>query len=226
VAHVSVNMAITIDGKIAGAFGETASLGTEVDRKEMDRLRAKADVVIWGGETLRQARCPAHVRYPDLIAEREVKGLPAQPANAVITASGDIPSSLPWFDSGDFSKFILTHSGGAQAAQDAARGRAEVAVLGERNLTAESVIRFLADQGFEQILLEGGGEVHWMFAEAGLVDVLHVTVTPFLAGGVGAPTLLDGAGFPATGFKRLKLENLRREGDEIFLTYRVMKRQS
>ena len=35
--------------------------------------------------------------------------------------------------------------------------------------------------------------------------------------------MLDGAGFPATGFKRLKLEDLRREGEEIFLTYFVMK---
>lgn len=221
--HVSVNMAITLDGKIASAFGQTISLGTEADRREMDRLRAEADVVVWGGETLRQARCPAHVRYPDLIAERETKGLPAQPANAVITASGAIPGALSWFGPNEYPKFILTHGGGAEAARDAARGRAEVATLGECELTAAAVVRYLADQGFERVLLEGGGGVHWMFAEAGLVDVLHVTVTPFLAGGAGAPTLLDGAGFPATGFKRLKLEDLRREGEEIFLTYFVMK---
>lgn len=222
-AHVSVNMAITIDGKIAGAFGETVSFGTEADRREMDRHRAEADVVVWGGETLRRARCPAHVRYPDLIAEREAKGLPAQPANAVITASGAIPGSLSWFGPDEYPKFILTHSGGAEAAQDAARGRAEVASLGGREFGAEAVVRYLAGRGFERILLEGGGGVHWMFAEAGLVDVLHVTVTPFLAGGAGAPTLLDGAGFPPSEFRRLKLEDLRREGEEIFLTYRVIK---
>lgn len=216
-------MAITLDGKIAGAFGEHISLGSEADRREMDRIRAGADVVVWGGETLRQARCPAHVRYPDLIAEREAKGLPAQPANAVITASGAIPGSLSWFDPVEYPKFILTHGGGAEEARAAARGRAEVVTLGERELGAEAIVRFLAGQGFERILLEGGGGVHWMFAEAGLVDVLHVTVTPILAGGAEAPTLLDGAGFPATGFKRLKLEDLRREGEEIFLTYSVMK---
>ncbi len=221
--HVFVNMAITLDGKIAGAFGERISLGTEADRREMDRLRAEADIVVWGGETLRRARCPARVSDPALIASREEKGLSPQPANAVITSTGDIPESLSWFDSSDIQRVILTHGGGAGAAKAAARGRAEVAVLGEREVTAAGIIDYLAIHRFERVLLEGGGGVHWMFAEAGLIDALHVTVTPFLAGGAGAPTLLDGPGFAASGFLRLNLEEVRREGEEIFLKYSVKK---
>ncbi|MFC1490967.1 RibD family protein [Nitrospinota bacterium] len=222
-AYVFVNMAITLDGKIAGAFGERFSLGTDADRKEMDRLRAGADIVIWGGNTLREARSPARVRGPGLIASREKDGLPPQPANAVITSSGRFPGSLAWFDPKDVPRMIFTHRQGAREAEAAARGRAEVVVLGDRDVSAADVLDHLAGEGFERVLLEGGGGVHWMFAEAGLVDTLHVTLTPLLAGGAKAPTLLDGPGFPAARFMRLRLEDVRREGEEIFLRYRVEK---
>lgn len=227
--YVFVNMAITLDGKIAGAFGEKRALGSEADRREMDRLRAGADVVLWGGATLRAAGHAARVRDPALISEREKSGLPPQPANAVITASGRIPRDLSWFEAGDIPRIIFTPPEGALAAREAARGRAEVIVPGEGEgggeVSAQDVAAHLAGRGYERILLEGGGGVHWMFAEAGLVDTLHVTLTPLLAGGAGAPTLLDGEGFPASRFMRLALEEVRREGEEIFLRYGVKKKE-
>ncbi|MEK6709601.1 MAG: dihydrofolate reductase family protein, partial [Nitrospinota bacterium] len=70
-----------------------------------------------------------------------------------------------------------------------------------------------------------GGGLHWMFARAGFLDALHVTLTPWLAGGVSAPTLLDGEGFSSGGFLRLKLEEARQEGEEMFLRYRVLGRE-
>jgi len=223
VAYVSVNMAITLDGKIAGAFGERVSLGSEADRREMDRLRARADIILWGGETLRQARCPALVRDPALIAMREEEGRSPQPANAVLTSSGLLPESMSWFGSDAQARLILTHDRGAGAAEAAARGRAKVSILGKEEVSAVGILDHLAGSGFERILLEGGGRVHWLFAEAGLVDVWHVTLTPYLAGGARAPTLLDGPGFPVDCFMCLSLEDVHREGGEVFLKYSAVK---
>lgn len=220
-AHVFVNMAVTLDGKIASARREAFSLGTRADRREMDRLRASADIVLWGGETLRAARCPARIRDLGLISARKSKGLSPQPANGVITRSGQIPDEMEWFASADTSRYIFTSNFGAPAAQRAARGRATVATLGKEDVSPGKVVEFLAEKGIERILLEGGGSIHWSFIEAGLVDAIHVTLTPWLAGGSSAPTLLDGKGFPAGGFIRLALENVRCEGDEIFLRYGV-----
>ncbi|MBI2177495.1 MAG: dihydrofolate reductase family protein, partial [Candidatus Tectomicrobia bacterium] len=59
--YVFVNMAVTLDGKIAAADRKGFSLGSTADRREMDRLRAEADIVLWGGETIRAARGPARV---------------------------------------------------------------------------------------------------------------------------------------------------------------------
>ena len=167
--YVFVNMAMTLDGKIAGAGREEFSLGTEADRREMDRLRAEADIVLWGGETLRAARCPARIKDAGLIAARVEKGLPVQPANGVITRSGRIPGEMAWYTAEDTGRFIFTSKKGAAEAEKAALHRAEVVTLGGgRDVSAEQVIEYLEDMGIERILIEGGGGIHWAFAKAGL----------------------------------------------------------
>ncbi len=223
--YVFVNMAMTLDGKIAGAGREDFSLGSEADRREMDKLRAEADIVLWGGETLRAARCPARIKDAGLIAARAGKGLPPQPANGVITRSGQLPGDMAWYMAEDTGRFIFISKRGAPEAEKSALGRAEVVALGgEEDVSPIQVIEYLESRGFKRILIEGGGGLHWTFAKDGLVDALHVTVTPWLAGGASAPTLLDGEGFPAGEFMRLALEDVRREGDELFLRYRAEKK--
>jgi riboflavin biosynthesis pyrimidine reductase len=68
--YVFVNMAKTLDGKIACADGNTVSHGTEADREEMDHLRAEADAVIWGGKTLRAYPYSARIRDKARVARR------------------------------------------------------------------------------------------------------------------------------------------------------------
>jgi 5-amino-6-(5-phosphoribosylamino)uracil reductase len=96
-----------------------------------------------------------------------------------------------------------------------------VVVLGEEEVSAAALLDALVQRGMERILVEGGGGLHWLFAREGLLDAIHVTLTPWLAGGATAPTLLGGAGFPVGRFLRLALEEARQEGDEVFLRYRV-----
>ena len=58
----------------------------------MDRLRACADVVVWGGQDAQGRRGIQHgcERNPWSASACE-RGLPPHPANAVITKSGDFP---------------------------------------------------------------------------------------------------------------------------------------
>lgn len=220
---VFVNMAMTLDGKIASAGRENFSLGSKADRREMDRLRAEADIVLWGGETLRVARYPGRIQDKSFVASRVARKLSPQPANGVITRSGNIPESLPWLDADDVSRFIFTTEDGFAEAEKAAGGRAEIVLIGKSALSAHEIVTCLSQRGIERILLEGGGGVNWLFAEAGLVNVLHVTLTPWLAGGEDAPTILEGKGFPAGQFLRLELVEVRQEGQEVFLRYRTKK---
>ncbi|MCY3825465.1 MAG: dihydrofolate reductase family protein [Nitrospinae bacterium] len=214
---VYANLAMTLDGKIASYDREDFSLGSGADRLEMDRLRAGADVVIWGGETLRTARHPARVREESLVRERVENGLPPHPANAVITKSGDFPKKLPWFASDEVERFVFTAPEGARRIKETHTGGAQVLVLDEADSLAGQVLAHLGERGMRNVLLEGGGSLIWEFARH--IDEFHVTLTPWLAGGSEAPTLMDGPGFRSGEFLGLDLVEVRREGDELFLRY-------
>ena len=69
----------------------------------------------------------------------------------------------------------------------------------------------------KRVLLEGGGTLIWEFARH--IDAFHVTLTPWLAGGESAPTLMDGPGFRSGEFLGLALVEVRQVGDELFLRY-------
>ncbi|MEK6710212.1 MAG: dihydrofolate reductase family protein, partial [Nitrospinota bacterium] len=100
--YVFVNMAMTLDGKIAAFDRGGRSLGSGADRREMDRLRAEADIVLWGRGTLLAARGSARVRDPGLAAARQASGRPAPPANGGVPASGEIPPSWRGVEGGFF----------------------------------------------------------------------------------------------------------------------------
>ena len=70
-------------------------------------------------------------------------------------------------------------------------------------------------------IAEGGGELNWALLEHDLVDELHVTVAPTLLGGRDAPTLLEGTGLTMADQRRLRLLDLHREGDELYLRYAI-----
>ena len=214
---VSANLAMTLDGKIAGRDREDFSLGSKTDRLEMDRLRAKSDVVIWGGQTLRTARHPARVREESLVRERLERGLPPHPANGLITKSGVFPKKLPWFENDEIDRLIFTAPEGARRLEEAQTGDARIVVLGEGDSLAGQVLAHLGEQGMKNVLIEGGGSLIWEFAR--YIDEFHVTLTPWLAGGSTAPTLMDGPGFRSGEFLGLRLVEVRRVGDELFLRY-------
>ena len=214
---VYANLAMTLDGKIASFDREDFSLGSKADRLEMDRQRAGADVVIWGGETLRAARHPARVREESLARERVERGLPPHPANALITKSGIFPDKLPWFSADEVERFIFTAPEGARRLEETQTAGSNIVALNEAEPLAPQVLAHLGERGMKNVLLEGGGSVIWEFARH--IDEFHVTLTPWLAGGSDAPTLMDGPGFRSGEFLGLALVEVRREGDELFLRY-------
>jgi riboflavin biosynthesis pyrimidine reductase len=64
--------------------------------------------------------------------------------------------------------------------------------------------------------------MNWGLLRAGLVDEIYVTVAPVLLGGRDAPTLLEGNGWQMDLLRKLKLMEIRREGDELYCRYQVI----
>jgi 2,5-diamino-6-(ribosylamino)-4(3H)-pyrimidinone 5'-phosphate reductase len=221
---VYINMAMTADGKITSAGREYPRFTSDLDRRTMDRLRAEADAVVVGAGTLRADDPPLHVRDAEMRAYRDSLGKSGPPLRVVVTASGSIERSRRFFDDEEGGDRIVATVESLDAARLAElRARAEVWQLGREKVDLALLLDRLGDRGVRRVLLEGGGELNWRFVHDGLVDELYLTIAPALLGGREAPTLLEGCGFSMKEQRRLRLLELRGEGDEIYCRYELVR---
>jgi len=219
--HVSVNMAMSLDGKISTYKREDISLGTEHDRRLMDELRAKADAVIVGSGTVAHDGFPILIRYDDLRARRVERGWPPHPINVTMSRALSLPSTRPFFQHPDTEKILFTTRTAPEPRVKRFSRVAEVVVLPGRTLSPVVLLEELRRRGIKRVLLEGGGEIHFAFAKEGVVDEIYITLTPRLIGGASAPTVLDGKGFLAADHIELRLLSTKRVGNELYLRYAV-----
>lgn len=222
---VYVNMAMTADGKITSARREYPTFTSDEDRRNMDRLRAEADAVLVGAGTLRADDPPMHVRDEGMRAYRRSLGRPDALMNVVVTSSCDLDPEATFFTAGDpGTRIVATVEDAPDGKVSALHGLATVWRVGRGRVDLPRLLGRLRDERHvERLLLEGGGEMNWQFARLDLVDEWNVTVAPALLGGREAPTLLEGDGFPMDEQRRLRLLDIRRDGDEAFFRYEVVR---
>jgi len=221
--RVSVNMAMSLDGKITTYRREDISLGTKHDRRLMDELRADADAVIVGSGTIKHDGFPILIRYEDLEERRVARGWPPHPVNVTMSHSLSLPANRPFFQHPDTDKIVFTTKAAPASRVKRFSRLADVFVLPRRTLSPTDVLENLRQRGINRVLLEGGGEVHFAFARAGVIDEVYITITPRLIGGATAPTVLDGKGFLAADHLKLRLLSTKRIDDEMFLKYSVVR---
>ena len=217
---VSVNMAMSMDGKIATKARGPMKLGSALDSLRMSEIRALNDAVINGASTFRAYPFPLLVRGEELLRERKQRGQGAQPVSAIVSSDLAIPRRTPWEKSAETERWIFCGKG-ASKAKILSLEKSGVKVVkcrGARPSPKEIVAAF-ESAGAEKLLLEGGGEFNASFLEAGLVQKIHLTLTPLVIGGKESPTWLEGKGFPKGKFPRFKLVEARQEEDELYLTY-------
>lgn len=204
------NLATSLDGKIASADRGLFHLGTAADRRNMRILRERADAVLMGASTLRAFRGPLRARSAG-----------NSPLNVVVSSSlAGVSTAWPFFRARDTERLVFASRRAPLARRRAVAKVADLVLLDPRKPAAPQIVAELERRGLRRLLVEGGGTVMWDFVAAGLIDELHMTLTPWLVGGKAAPTLVDGAGFASGKGRRLRLVRLKRLRDELYLTYR------
>jgi len=225
---VSVNMAMTADGKIATANRALSSFGSARDHEHLLELRTHADAVMSGARTVDLNAInmgPGAARFRRLRLQR---GLAEYNRRVIVSGSGSINPRAEVFRHRFSPITILT----TQRMPAATRRRlealgAEIKICGRRKINFRTALRWLRVQrGVKRLLCEGGGELNGALFRAGLVDELHLTVCPKIFGGRESPTIADGLGFATlAAAARFELQSARRIGSEMFLHYTVAKVQ-
>lgn len=220
--RVFSNTAASVDGKIGTVRHDHVAVGSAADRRWMSELRARADAVLVGGRTFRNWPLPL-IEVREHGAAAGARWHPERRApiiNAVLTRTGLLdcrPRPSNWPAPG----VELLVFGGEDIDTDAHRSRwgAEVLCCAAPDVTW--ALDVLAARGCREVLVEGGGDLIFQLLQADLLDELFVTVCPKIIGGSAAPSPVDGEGFLPGGFPALRLLDLHRVGDEIYLQYAV-----
>jgi 2,5-diamino-6-(ribosylamino)-4(3H)-pyrimidinone 5'-phosphate reductase len=205
---IYTNMVCTVDGKtLQAARGSTAhGLGSPTDQILMRRLQSAADGIMIGAGTLRAG--------PVIYARGKWR--------VVVTGSGDVPVENRFFTDAPDQAIVLTTGAISREARERLSGTAHIHVIGITQVDVAAAASLLRHEyGVERLLVEGGADLNAAFFEAGLVDEVFLTVAPKVKGGASLPTMVDGAGLPGREFVALDLRSVYRDGDELYLHYRV-----
>jgi riboflavin-specific deaminase-like protein len=212
--YVIVNFVASVDGR-AAYQGRSGALGDEGDRQVFHGLRTLADAVLVGSGTLRTERYGRLAARPERRAQREARGLAADPLAVVVTRSGHVPWDAPLLDDPN-STFVCFTATPVQAPDVAAR----VEAVELRPVTFGGALAHLrSHHGVRSVLCEGGPTITSAMLGEGVVDELWLTLSPHLVGGGAEPTVTAGAPLPELAGLDL-VWALERESF-MFLRYRL-----
>ncbi|MFJ2306933.1 pyrimidine reductase family protein [Streptomyces sp. NPDC087787] len=212
------NMVATLDGA-AQHEGRSQPISSAADMRIFGTLRALADVVVVGAETVRQEGYrPARARA-EFAALREAAGQGPAPAIAVVTASLELDFSLPLFASPLVPTLVLT---GAAAAPEriaaAEKAGARVVIAGDGvGVDPTRAVRALAGLGHTRLLTEGGPRLLGQMVASGVLDEMCLTVSPMLTAG-NAQRIAGGPS--VTVPQRFTLASLLEDDGFLFSRYR------
>lgn len=205
--EVTLKWAMSLDGRIATATGQSQWISSPAGRRWGLALREEHDAILVGVGTVladdpRLDRRLGLAKRPNLrvVLDRRLR---TPPGARLFQVDGPV---LIYTEATDRERWTALEERGAVIA------RLPV-------VEPAAVLPDLYGRGVRSVLVEGGGEVHASFASSGLFDRVGIDCAPLLIGGRSAPGPLGGEGFPTlAGAARLEHMEVRRRGGDLILT--------
>jgi len=182
--HVVVNMAASLDGRVAGPGGQPVQLSGEADLRRVHALRAASDAVVVGAGTV-AVDDPRLTARPDPRPPRE-----EQPLRVVVTSQPQLPARARVLDDAA-DTLVLAGQPGQIAGADVHPAP------GEAGVDLAQAWDELAERGVEDAMVEGGPTLVASLLAADLVDRFMLYTAPRILG--EGPSL-------AAAFEGLSLE--------------------
>jgi len=217
--HVTLKAGMTADGKIADVHGAARWITSEGARAEAHRQRRESDAIVAGITTV--------LRDDPALTVRLDRPWPREPWRVVLDTSARTPPHARVISGATAARALIAVAEGAPAQRIAALVSAGATVvrcpLRDGRVSVEFVLAALFDRDVRAVLVEGGGEVHASFLDAGLVDRVTLFVAPMLLGGQSAPSVVGGAGRELKSAVRLGAMTARPVGDDVLLEADVLR---
>ena len=189
---VVLKAAMSLDGKIATAEGESQWISSEASREEVHRLRHELTGIMAGigtvlaDDPMLNCRIPGGKQPIRIIVDSHLQ----IPENSKLVSSAkEYPLIVATVENSDAVKKERLEACGAQIVEVPADpdGHVDLNILMER----------LGEMKIDSILLEGGGRLAEGALQAGIVDKVQFYIAPMLIGGENAKTPVEGRGISA-----------------------------
>jgi riboflavin biosynthesis pyrimidine reductase len=209
-----INMVTSVDGATTVGGGSTG-LNDDDDIALFNALRAAADVVLVGAETVRVEDYGPVRLDTDTRERRRAAGRRDEPRLAVVSRSLDLDPRSRLFSGPP--PYVFTGENAPPQRRGALEEVAEVVSAGQVGADVTAVLARLHEDGHRVVLCEGGPDINGHLATAGVIDEVDLTVSPLLVGGfskraVDGPLLVEPA--------RLRLDRVLTGDQMVFLRFR------
>jgi diaminohydroxyphosphoribosylaminopyrimidine deaminase/5-amino-6-(5-phosphoribosylamino)uracil reductase len=196
---VLLKAAMTLDGKLATASGESRWISGEPARRYVHRLRRELDAVLIGLRTVLHDDPELTARIMiggSRSGRRQVRYATRQPMRVILDSRLQLPPGARVLTPTAGAKTLIATTAKAPARrieQLRARGISVLVLPAEHGrVSLRACLTQLGRLGVSSLMIEGGGEVNASAVRAQLVQRVILFVAPCLLGGQDAVGLLGG----------------------------------
>jgi len=214
---VTLKFAMSLDGKVATAGGDSQWITSDLGRARGHQLRAQHDAIMVGSGTVLADN-------PQLTARNGDEGGP-QPLRVIVDSRLRTPSDAKVFRTAGGAVVLATAGepdAGRRRALEQAGAELLVVPADEGKVSLRALLQRLGEREITSLLVEGGPTLLGSFLEHRLGNRIAAFVAPILLGGAGAPGPFGGLG-AATLDQSWRAEGLQAEavGPDLLLTAEV-----
>lgn len=185
---VDLKAAMTLDGKIATAAGESQWITGAAARRHAHRLRGRADAIAVGLRTI--------VKDDPQLTVRTGQPVARQPLRVVLDSRLAIPLGARVLSPRLMTGTVVATTARAPRSRVRRLRRLGATVLvlpsEQGKVSLRACLKHLAKMGVNRLLIEGGGELAASAIKASVVNRLHLYIAPRLLGGTDAKGVIGG----------------------------------
>jgi diaminohydroxyphosphoribosylaminopyrimidine deaminase/5-amino-6-(5-phosphoribosylamino)uracil reductase len=211
---VTAKYAMSLDGKIASATGDSKWISNEASRQHVQRMRYEADAVLTGIGTVLADDPKLNVRIGD-------EAVRAAKTRVIVDTKGRTPLDAQLFK--ESGKIIIATTDSIQNEKERQYIElgAEVLKLHAKDnmVDLNALLDALGERNITSVIAEGGGIILGSLFDQGLVDKVAVFIAPKIIGGDKSPSPILGNGV-LTMDDALRLHNISVEtfDEDVFIT--------
>jgi diaminohydroxyphosphoribosylaminopyrimidine deaminase/5-amino-6-(5-phosphoribosylamino)uracil reductase len=185
---VIAKWAMTLDGRIAAASGDSRWISSEDSRRRVHEVRRACDALLIGAGTAMTDQPSLTVRHVAPLPER------GQPTRVVLDARLEIDASREPAASARQAPVIVYTTSMAMAtrakrAEALRQAGCELVPVGREGggVCLAAVLKDMGERGWSRVMVEGGARLFGSLFAASLVDRVMIFVAPRILGSAGAP---------------------------------------